>query len=330
MRRMSDLTLAASVKQVLSDSKWVGAALACAQMMLSEGASEDQAARHLYESDAYTLTKAREIVGRLKKEGFTSILEKRTKTGSAENPVTKLFPAAVTERQFLGELDRLRSERKTVDYKDERFSGHTLVDFTVTESDLALPVNVKNAGTRFENAAQLVGLDPNDCIPIPAYKAYDAIEKEPNLIYAISVDYTLIRKIESHLLTLLNRQEADVWHLLNSFAGARIRNAEDRFIYSIVSRHWEAFSEHVALPVFRVISARKAIRILQKLPKRTPGIGLRAWGTGASAEVNVHISIEQETKSLMEIHERVSSRGLSDIIEAINRKRTEVVYDPEI
>ena len=82
--------------------------------------------------------------------------------------------------------------------------------------------------------------------------------------------------------------------------------------------------------MFRVISARKAIRILQKLPKRTPGIGLRAWGTGASAEVNVHISIEQETKSWMEIHERVSSRGLSDIIEAINRKRTEVVYDPEI
>ena len=69
---------------------------------------------------------------------------------------------------------------------------------------------------------------------------------------------------------------------------------------------------------------------MQAQPKRTPGIGLRAWGTGASAEVNVHICVSQETKCWCEIANRIGSNGLRDIVGAINRKRTEVVYDPEI
>jgi hypothetical protein len=315
---------------VLPNSRWVGACLARAQVALSQGHDADSVARELYEGSSLTLTRSRETVEKLRTSDFTSLLEPRKKTGSAENPVTKLFPAAVTERQFLDELDRLREARPSIDYRDERFSGHSLVDFTILENRLELPINVKNAGTRFESAGQLVGLDPDDCIPIPAYKAHDAVEKEPNLLYGISVDYTLIRKIESCLLTQFDRDEADVWRLLNEYSGTLIRDAEDKFVYSMVNKHWSGFSEHVALPIFRVISARKAIRILQKLPKRTPGIGLRAWGTGASAEVNVHISLTNETKGWDEIHSRVRLNGIEDIIHAVNRKRTERVFDPEI
>ena len=321
---------AQSITRVLPDSRWIGACLGRAQVALRQGRTADSVIRELYEGSSLTLTRSREIVEKLRSEDFTDLLEPRKKTGSAENPVTKLFPAAITERQFLDELDWLREVRPSIDYRDERFSRHSLVDFTILENDLELPINVKNAGTRFENAAQLVGLQPDDCIPIPAYKAHDSIEKEPNLLYAISIDYTLIGKIESHLLTLFNRDEAEVWRLLNEYSGSLIRDAEDRFIYSMVNKYWSAFSEHVALPVFRVISARKAIRVLQILPKRTPGIGLRAWGTGASAEVNVHISVTEETKGWDEIHSRVSADSIANIIEAVNRKRTELVFDPEI
>lgn len=319
-----------SVARVLPDSRWIGACLARAQTALSGGALPEDVARTLYDQGILTLKRSKEVVEGLRTRDFTEFLDPRQKVGSAENPVTKLFPAAVTERQFLDEMDRLRDQRKSVDYQDERFSGHSLVDFNLIEGDQVLPVNVKNAGTRFENAAQLVGIDPNDCIPIPAYKAYDAIEKVPNLIYVISIDYSLIGKIESQLLTRLTSDEAEVWRLLNRFGGALIRDAEDKFIYSMVSKHWDEFSRHVSLPAFRVISARKAIRILQTLPKRTPGIGLRAWGTGASAEVNVHIAVSQETKSWVEVSSRVASNGLTEIIEAVNRKKTEVVFDPEI
>jgi hypothetical protein len=324
------MIIAESVVKVLSDSRWIGACLANAQVELNNGQNLDDVSRRLYERSSLTLTKSKEIVKVLKNQDFTNFIEPRKKIGSAENPVTKLFPAAITERQFLDELDNLCEKRRSISYRDERFQGHTLVDFTIIEKEIELPINVKNAGTRFENAAQLVGLDPNDCIPIPAYKAHNAVEKEPNLLYAISIDYSLIRKIESYLLTEFNKDEAVVWKLLNNYAGTLIRDAEDKFIYTIVNKYWQQFSDQVALPIFRVISARKSIRILQKFPKRTPGIGLRAWGTGASAEVNVHISISDETKEWSEIFRRINDNGILDIINAVNRKKTEIVYDPEI
>ena len=327
---MLDLKLANAVSSLLSESRWAGAALARSQELVSGGGTDEAAARILYDSGCFTLTKARTLIPQLKESGFVALIDDRTRTGSAENPVTKLFPAAVTERHFLACLDELTAARPGITYSDARFSGHTLVDFTLHQNDVSLPVNVKNAGTRFENAASLVGLEPDDCIPIPAYKAHDAIEKEPNLIYVFAIDYRLTTKIETHLLTHLNSQEAAVWKLLNSKAGSRIRDAEDKFTYSTVEKYWSLFTAECPLPGFRVISARRAIRILQTLPKRTPGIGLRAWGTGASAEVNVHVSIHGETKPWDDVQQRILGSGLSDIVGAINRKRTEVVFDPEL
>ena len=318
------------VASILGDSRWVGAQIAKAQVALRSGADKEAIARRLYEGSPLTLKRSKEIVEDLRDAEYESYLEPRKNTGSAANPITKMFPAAVTERQFLDQLDCLREARAGVDYRDERFTGHTLVDFTILEGELELPINVKNAGTRFENSASLVGIDPDDCIPIPAYKAYDAIEKEPNLLYAICIDYALISKIERGLLTRFSKEEALVWKILSKYSGPLIRDAEDKFVYSMVNRHWEEFSGHVAIPVFRIISARKAIRILQKEPKRTPGIGLRAWGTGASAEVNVHIAVSEETKEWDEVHSRIEDSGLSDIIEAVNRRKQEWVYDPEI
>ena len=134
-----------------------------------------------------------------------------------------MFPAAITEQRFLEQVDALRTERGTVDYEDDRESGHTLVDFTLTECNQSLPINVKNAGTRFENAKQLVGLEPDDCIPIPVYKAYDAIEKVPNLLYAVAVDYGLVDSINTHLVPLFDEHETIVWRILNDYSGTRIR-----------------------------------------------------------------------------------------------------------
>jgi hypothetical protein len=327
---MTGQDIAIAVSTHLRESRWAGAALARAQVLITSGGSDEDAARMLYESGCYTLTKARTLIPQIKEHGFAFLIEDRTRTGSAENPVTKLFPAAVTERHFLSVLDELTAACPGISYSDARFSGHTLVDFSLRQGECVLPVNVKNAGTRFENSLALVNLEPDDCIPIPAYKAHDAIEKEPNLIYVLAIDYRLITKIETHLLTHLDAQEAAVWKLLNQKGGSRIRDAEDKFIYSTVEKYWPQFTVGCPLPGFRAISARRAIRILHSMPKRTPGIGLRAWGTGASAEVNVHVSIHSETKPWDELHGRIRSNGLDDIVNAVNRKRTEVVFDPEI
>jgi hypothetical protein len=193
------------------------------------GGDHEKIARELYERNAFSLKKSREIVPKLKSQGFLGLIKKRERTGSAANPITKMFPAAITEQRFIDQLDLLREKRPTIDYTDERKSGHTLVDFCIEEGEMRLPVNVKNAGTRFENAMQLVGIDPNDCIPIPAYKAYDAIEREPNLLYTVAVDYSLISKITEHLLPLFSADESTVWKLLNDFSGSRISSLVTKF-----------------------------------------------------------------------------------------------------
>jgi hypothetical protein len=318
------------VTRILGGSRWIGVQIAKAQQELRNGANKEETARALFKLSSLSLKRSREIVEDLKDAEYESFLEKRTHVGSAENPITKLFPAAVTERQFLDKLNQLHETRRSVGYRDERFARHTLVDFTLTENNLELPINVKNSGTRFENAAKLVGLEPDDCVPIPTYKAYNATEKRPNLLYAISADYTLISKVKNFLLTLFSDEEKLVWEILSTYAGSLIRDAEDRFVYSMVDRYWDKFSYFVSSPAFRIISARKAVSVLLKHPKRTPGIGLRAWGTRSAAENNVHISITNETKTLDEIFTRISKNGLSDIILAVNRKKTEMVFDPEV
>jgi hypothetical protein len=277
-----------------------------------------------------SLTKCRQVVPEIRERGFLHLLTERKRTGSAANPITKLFPSTITEQRFLESLDNLCLQVYGLTYTDERETGHSVVDFTLHQGELALPLNVKNAGTRFERAQQLVGLDPNDCIPIPAYKAHDALEVEPNLIYAVSVDYDLVGTLVDLMPQLFDERERIVWDLLTHHSGALVRSAEDAFIFGTTRKYWERIHPYVERNPFHGISARRSIRILQTKPRRTPGIGLRAWGTGASAEVNVHVSIREETTPWNEIETRILAGGLGTIIEAVNRRKMEWVYDPEI
>jgi hypothetical protein len=325
----SDKEAAQAVAAVLGDSRWVGVTLAKGYLSVENGEDSDQVARTMFESGPLTLKKAKELLCQAAKEGFLATLSKREKMGSAENPITKLFPATITEQRFAEVLDALCTDRKSIAYVDDRASGHTLSDFTLSESDWRLPINIKNAGTRFEKAQDLVKLDPEDCIPIPAYKAHGAVEALPNLLYVVCPDYSLIGELNRELPRLFTKDESIVWRLLNSYAGTLIRHAEDKFVFAMVKKHWNKLRT-ISSKGYYAISARKAIRILQTKPERTPGIGLRAWGTGASAEVNVHVSIRDDMTPWQTVADRIIGKGIKDIVDAVNRKRVENVHDPEI
>ena len=316
--------------EVVGCSRWEAVAIAHGCMSLRTTGSIEAAARSMYDHGIDTLRRSRELVESVATRGFVSALSTRQRMGVAENPVTKLFPATITEHRFIELLEQLQESRPAVRYRDEREGAHTLTDFTLCEGAMELPVNVKNAGTRFEQAANLVGLQPDDCVPIPAYKAHAAVEAAPNLLYVVSVDYGLVGRLDGLMPNLFNRAESIVWHLLNRYAGPRVRDAEDLFVFGTVRGNWERLREIAGRNPFHVISARKAIRILHSMPRRTPGIGLRAWGTGATAEVNVHVSIEQDMTPWDVVGQRIVAGGVQDVIAAVNRKRTEVVYDPEI
>ncbi len=327
----SEMEAAQALTKVIGSSSWIAVAFAHGYLAMLKGMSDEEAARITYSAGAPSFRGSREFIQQSRTLGFLKQLTPREKIGSAENPITKLFPATVTEQRFLELLDDLHDDRPSLDYVDDRESGqHTLTDFILLENGLELPVNIKNAGTRFERAQELVHLAPDDCIPIPAYKAYAAIEKVPNLLYAVSIDYNLVSNLNTLLPKILNQEETIVWELLSSYTGSRVRKAEDEFIFNTVRRHWSSFKQIIQNNPFHVISARKAIRILQDKPQRTPGLGLRAWGTGASAEVNVHISVQEDTTPWSVVSERIKEKGIIDIIGAVNRKRMAEIYDPEI
>jgi hypothetical protein len=325
----NDEDAARAILDVVGTTPWEAVAIARAFIAIHDGRPEEDAARLIFDESNYTLKRSREIVSDLKLKGFLASLRLREKVGSAENPITKLFPAAITERRFIELLKRLCDARLGLDFNDDRDIRHSLTDFLLVEGDQSLPVNIKNAGTQFYNARSLVNLEPDDCIPIPAYKAYGAVNKLPSLLYVISVDYGLAAELAA-LPTLLEGSEAVTWELLNKYHGSHLKKAEDAFVSKMTQKYWAELSAFAAENPFHVISARRAIRILQQKPERTPGIGLRAWGTGASAEVNVHISIKDETTDWEIVHDRILKNGIVDVINAVNRKRQEWVYDPEI
>jgi len=326
----SDREAAQSLVKVVGESRWEAVALAHGYLSALEGTTDKDAAKAVFKRGPQTLKRSEELIRESRKKGFLTLLTPRKKTGSAENPITKMFPATITEQRFLELMDNLCSSRKGFSYSDDRETGHSLTDFTLKEDGLELPINIKNAGTRFEKAQQLVGLEPEDCIPIPAYKANAALEVVPNLLYVVSVDYDLVKSLNTILSQLFSQEERIVWDILNKHTGTQVRNAEDLFIFSMVRKYWKNLKKSVKHSPFHAISARKAVRILQVKPKRTPGIGLRAWGTGASAEVNIHVSIKEDTTPWTEVSERVESKGVKNIIRAVNRKRMEEVFDPEI
>ncbi len=326
----TDQEAANALISIIGDSRWEAVALARGYLAILNGLTDDDAARVIYNSSNHTLKNSKRFVERAKDWGFIALLAEREKLGSAETPITKLFPATITEQRFLDLLDDLSANRHGLYYTDERETSHSLVDFTIRDGDMKLPINIKNAGTRFEQARKLVILDPEDCIPIPAYKAHAALNSVPDLLYAVSVDYLLLGLLDHLVPSLLDSNERIVWDLLNRNAGSLVTDAEDRFIFSMVKKYWPEIKKAVAHNPFHVISSRKAIAVLHNMPQRTPGIGLRAWGTGANAEVNVHISIKDDTTPWPTVFDRIVDRGISDIIAAVNRKQMKEVYDPEI
>jgi hypothetical protein len=325
-----DRAAARALTKVIGTSKWEAVALAHAFLLLDGGGSEEEAARLLYNKGSQTLAKSRESVSSFKSAGFLSLIPPRERTGPAENAITKLFPATITEHRFLEAADDLHLNRPTITYHDEREAGHKYIDLTLTENDAELPINIKVASTRFEKAKQLVDLDPDDCVPIPAYKAHGAVEGFPNIVYVVAVDYSLIGRLARGLMPILDEHERIVWELLGRRGGSQLRNAEDAFVFSTVRKYWSALRDFAAEVPFHVISARKALRILQTKPGRTPGIGLRAWGTSSRGEVNVHLSIREDMTPWSVVSSRLVSGGILDIIQAVNRRRIEEVYDPEI
>lgn len=201
-------------------------------------------------------------------------------------------------------------------------------DYGARRDGEELPINVKVASTLFRNAKTVVGLEPEDCIPISAYKAIGASEKVPDLVYVDLVDFGLREKVDA-FMDALEGPLGIGWHLLSWYGGPGARKAEDQYVGALFQEHADALKGLAAATGFRVISARRVLAILRENPRRVPGLGVPGAGTGGFiAEVNVHVSVENEMEPWEDVAGRLVSEGVAPVLATIRETTTITVPDP--
>ncbi len=239
-----------------------------------------------------------------------------------------MLVGTIAERAFRDDhLPDLEPEFEVVDYVE---AGENR-DYAVRRDGLELPINVKTASTLFRKAKTVVGLDPEDCVPISAYKAIGASERVPDLVYVDLVDFTLREKVDAFMANL----EGDFgigYHLFSWYGGKGTKKAQDRFATALFNEHGDALKALAPDATnFRVISAQRVLAILRENPRRVPGLGVRAAGTGGfNAEVNVHVSVENEMVPWEDIADTLRANGIQPALDSIRTTGTFTLPDPSI
>jgi hypothetical protein len=204
-------------------------------------------------------------------------------------------------------------------------------DYGAQRDGLELPINVKVASTLFRNAMTVVKLHPEDCIPISAYKAIGASEKVPDLVYVDLVDFELREKADAYM-DGLDGALGIGWHLLSWHGGTGATKAEDQYVAALFEKQADALKALAPdATAFRVISAQRVLAILRENPRRVPGLGVRGAGTGGFiAEVNVHVSVANETRPWQEIADRLRDEGIAPVLDSIRETATIEAPDPSL
>jgi hypothetical protein len=233
----------------------------------------------------------------------------------------------IAEGVFLSKnLEPLKAHNYTIAEYYEKGENR---DFGVQRDSLELPINVKTASTLFRKARETVGLDPEDCIPISAYKANGAAKRVPDLIYVDLVDFALRERADQYVAAL-SEDDALLWDLFSWYGGKGANKAQDAFISKLFSTHRPALEGLITdQSKFRVISAQRVKAIVNEFPERCPGLGIRGAGTGGfNAEVNVHVSVARETRPWAEIAGILGADGIQSILDLIRRTETREVRAP--
>lgn len=204
-------------------------------------------------------------------------------------------------------------------------------DFGVQRDELELPINVKTASTLFRNAEKTVGLAPEDCIPISAYKANGATKRVPDLVYVDLVDFALRERADAYMDSLTG-EEALLWDLFSWYGGKGAKKAQDAFMKQLFDTHRASLEALIADDSrFRVISAQRVKAIVREIPERCPGLGIKGAGTGAfNAEVNVHVSVQRETRPWSEIADILKRSGIQEVLDLVRHRETKEVAAPAL
>ena len=162
----------------------------------------------------------------------------------------------------------------------------------------------------------LVG--PEDCIPVSSYKALNAVDRVPDLLYVALVDFTLRERADA-FIDGLTGSLGIAWDLLSWYGGRGAKAAQDRYTDALFDAHGDELDALApGVSSFRAISAKRVLAILFANPRRCPGLGVKAAGTGTFiAEVNVHVSVRAETVAWDAVERLLVDSGIQAVLDQI-------------
>lgn len=228
----------------------------------------------------------------------------------------QLLLAGLAERAF-EKLYRKTLGSEELQLEDQRI-GHTETDYRVLNGSRrpVFRLNIKFHGTLFQNARQMVGLEPEDCFALATYKVWQGIQTQQRevLPYVFA-----IVSVPGLTADLVGAAIPDRFVDLAAFAYAA-RSAGKRHVEDAIVRHLieDAQPDEVARPIadhasrieeaeWRVISARKADKLLRDLLfDRVFAVRQRSF---AQTQVNMHFSLSQDLTPLIEFLRLWRERG---------------------
>lgn len=172
----------------------------------------------------------------------------------------------------------------------------TFIDYTIEGARFELSINVKNAGVQYEKAAEHVGLDPEDTIPMATYKTFGALDADiAPLLYVYMVDWSLLASLRAAYWNALSEAERVAFRLFTSFRGLG-RSLEDAFIEETVGVRVDRLRKDVGYRLmphhrFRCVSAARCARLFYENHRRSPYVYQRRMDT----DPNVHLSVQADT-----------------------------------
>lgn len=223
------------------------------------------------------------------------------------------FEAIYRERLGKSEfkLDDYRGVRNDTDYRVLNGGGRPL-----------FRINSKFHGSRFRQAKDMVGLEPEDCFPLATYKIWSARQKEdaehlPYLFLVISTPITaesVAAQVPENLRTLVRYVHA-------SGVAEGKRTLEERIVSLLLKDptfevHAAKWRIDLSKATWRVFSARRAEKLLrEKLWERVFAVRTRNFTQAfRNAELDMHFSLSVDMTPLDDLLSILAKEGSQAIV----------------
>lgn len=262
----------------------------------------------------------RRWVDKVAGEGFFAWLKKdepsEERVRRAKQGIAQMILATIAEQHFEHQATEALGAHGF--YIEDDRVGRTDTDYRVIDRAHRplVRINIKFHGTLFREAQEYVGLEPNDCFALAAYKIHGALRRQneerlPYVFLVISVPALPREAIAQGIPDDL------AW-----LAAISDRTTEEAIVWRLGREPWvDAVREDVRNGEFRVISARRASDLLQnRLFDRVHALRLRGFNrVFRGAEINMHLSLSTEMIPFREFLDVLATRGERELTVRLDR-----------